>query len=189
MFRRLLAAAAMMVLLSPVTPAAQADAAPVPAAPADAQVRGVLLDSQGLPAAGYQIGLQSPAGDLFISAPTGPDGAFAVEGIPAGTYRLVALSPDGSEFPVLSKKLNLKPGQVERMELKLGRSARMPGTAAAGETPAAGARPGLWNRIWGTTAGKVAVVVVGAGALALALDDDDDDDEEGKPPVSPSVPR
>ena len=182
MLRRPLAAATILLLASPIAPAAQPGQA---TAPAGAQVRGVLLDNQGLPAAGYQLGLQSPDGDLFISAPTGPDGAFAIEAIPTGTYRLVALAPDGSEFPVLSKNLTLKQGQVERLELKLGRASRMPGSTLVGESST-----GEGMSFWKTTTGKIAVVVGGTAALGLALfTDGDDDDDEGKPPVSPSAPR
>jgi len=161
------------------------------AAAGTAQLRGVLLDAEGMPARGYQVGLRSADGDLFLSTATGPDGAFVVQIVPPGKYELVAFAPDGSEFPVVSKPIVLKEGQVARMEIRIGPKGYAPGHAPARAGGAAG------KGTAGATAGTAATggvlaswwvplaVVVGGAFAVSALDDDDKGSE---PEASPSNP-
>lgn len=161
-----------------------------PAATEGAQIRGVLLDQNGFPAVGYQVGLKTKGGDLTLSAPTGADGSFVLESLPPDTYRLVAFGPDGAEFPVLSREVALKPGQLERLEIRISGKGGVPGKGGAAETKAAAKSAGKGLRGWvaGSAAGKVAVVLGGAfavGALASAASSGGDENNSGPPP-SPS---
>lgn len=162
--------------------------AATPKAPSGAQIRGVLLDQNGLPAVGYQVGLKTKTGDLTLAAPTGADGTFTLEGLPPDTYRLVAFGPDGAEFPVLAREVTLKPGQVERMEIRISGKAVPPGKGdGAGLKPVSKASGKGWKGWMGSSVGKVALVIGGAFAIgALATAASDDDDEDNGPPPSPS---
>lgn len=189
--RRLLAVA--LITLFALPPAALA--APAATSPTTAEVRGVLLNMDGTPAAGYQLGLRSKSGDLFLSAPAGADGAFAIEGLPPDSYRVVAFSPNGSEFPVLGREVELKAGQVERIEAKLGVKVIAPGSAegkaaaTTTKTASAGAKGKGFAGFWATTTGKVVIIVGGlfaVGAAASALSGNDDNNNDNNP--SPSVP-
>ena len=149
-----------------------------------AQIRGVLLDQQGMPAVGHQIGVKSGAGDLMLSAPTGADGHFVLSQLPPGRYELVAFDADGAQFPVASEPVTLEPGQIARMEVRIAGPAQPPGRTRT-PAPAEQSRGAFgWFRDLPGYA-KVGIVVAGAFAVALALDDDDD---EEAPPVSPSSP-
>lgn len=146
-----------------------------------AQLRGVLLDAEGLPASGYQLGLKSPSGDLYLAPPTGADGAFALDAIPPGSYEVVAFSPDGEEFPVLGGGIVLEPGKVERLEIRLKPTGYPPGRPPEPE-PVSEKEPdrgGWFSRMWnsgpGGKAGIVAIVV-GAGWGVVELVDDDEKD-------------
>ncbi|GEM_PF-3647738 len=163
------------------------------AAAGTAQLRGVLLDNEGMPARGYQVGLRSADGDLFLSTATGPDGAFVVQIVPPGKYELVAFAPDGSEFPVLSKPVVLKEGQVARLEIRIGPKGYAPGHApakAAGAT-GKGATAGAAGAGGAVTAGALAswwvplAVVVGG---AFAVNAASDNDKGSEPEASPSSP-
>ncbi len=171
--RRLTSLLAILAIVLPVSSLAFAQNV--------AQVRGVLLTEEGLPAVGYQVALKNDAGDLFLSPQTGKDGFFELAQLPADTYRLVAFDPKGAEFPILSKGVQLEAGQVERVEIRLAAGQAMP----PGRTPLAPAASG-GSGVVGWFKGlpiiaKVGIVAVGAFAIYEAVDDDDDDD-----PVSPS---
>ncbi|MDQ7007476.1 MAG: carboxypeptidase-like regulatory domain-containing protein [Acidobacteriota bacterium] len=161
--------------------------APLFAQPATAALRGVLLDAEGLPAVAYQVGLRSAEGDLFLSAPATIDGHFNISDLPAGRYRLVAFDEKGAEFPVLSEEITLKPGTVERLEIRISGTSAPPGRAASSSTaPAGGAGRHLvqwWKGF--PLAAKVGVVAVGAFAVYQAVDSSDPAPER---PVSPSAP-
>ncbi len=165
------------------------------AAAGTAQLRGVLLDAEGMPAHGYQVGLRNADGDLFLSTATGPDGSFAVQIVPPGKYELVAFAPDGSEFPVLSKPVTLKEGQVARLEIRLGAKGFAPGHAPARAAAAAGKGGGA------AAAGAGGTTAAAAGALAswwlplavvvggaFAVNSLDDNDPGPEPEASPSSP-
>lgn len=145
-----------------------------------AQIRGVLLDAEGMPAVGHQIGLKSATGDLMLSAPTGADGHFVLSQLPPGRYEIVAYDADGAEFPIMSDEVALEPGQIARLEVRISGAPHPPGRTRPAAAPASsgGGFRGL------STLTKVGIVVGGAFAVALALDSDDDP----TPSVSPSVP-
>lgn len=151
-----------------------------------ASLRGVLLSAEGLPAVGYQVGLRSAEGDLFISAPASADGHFNVSDLPPGRYRLVAFDEQGAEFPVLSREITLAPGAIERLEIRISGTSLPPGrSASGGGAPARlGSRLTRWWKGF-PLAGKIGVVAVGAFAAYQAVDGGDSTPER---PVSPSAP-
>lgn len=150
------------------------------ASPSTATVRGVLLTKDGLPAEGYQIGLKSAAGDLFLSAPTRADGSFAVELLPPGRYRLVAFAPDGAEFPVMSKEVRLRAGDVERVEVRVSGEPRVPGSADRAAAASEATKTGGGTRPW-----MIGVAIGGLFGLGLILASNDDGSSS---PASPSTP-
>lgn len=176
-FRRAVALMTLFALLVPTALLAQAAGT--------AEVRGVLLDTGGLPAQGYQIGLRTADGNLFLSKATPADGTFVIEGLPPATYQLVAFAPDGGELPVVAKQVTLAAGQKERVEIRLASdkaqvAGRVPGEAAAGG--AASSSPTFsWKAL-----GIAAVAIGGAFAIGYWVFDDDDDDVERT--ASPSLP-
>jgi hypothetical protein len=143
-----------------------------------------LLDHQGMPAVGHQIGVKSGAGDLMLSPPTGQDGHFVLNNLPPGKYELVAFDPEGAQFPVVSEEVTLEPGQIERLEVRISGPAQPPGRTRSPEPTSATGSKGVVGWFRGlSTVSKVAIVVAGAAAVGLAVDSDDDDET---PPVSPS---
>ncbi len=170
---------AVMVLFPAATLAFQA--------PPAAQLRGVLLNAEGLPASGFQLGLKSRAGDLYLAPPTGADGSFAIDGLPAGPYQVVAFAPDGTEFPVVGGEIELRAGAVERLEIRLRATGHSPGRPPDASPPGApGAKGGNWfSRLWhsgpGGKAGLIAIVVGGGYGIFELVDDDDDEPRAASP--------
>jgi hypothetical protein len=178
MLKTLRRAVALLSLISILVPAAT-----FAQAPGTAEVRGVLLDTAGAPAKGYQIGLKTTDGNLFLSKATPADGTFVVDGLPPATYQLVAFAPDGGEVPVVAKQMALTAGQKERVEIRLASdkaqvAGRVPAEAAAGST---GSSTFSWKAV-----GYAALAIAGGFALGAWVFDDDDDTVER--PASPSLP-
>jgi hypothetical protein len=149
-----------------------------------AQVRGVLLDAEGLPAEGYQLGVKGEAGDLFLSPATAQDGSFVVQALPPGRYTMVAYAPDGTEYPVLGRAVELSPGQVERVELRLGEVGGPPGRDPEALRGARQAEEEVAGSFWSSRTGKIVLVTGGVFAAALLVSAaDDDDDDDGQSPV------
>ena len=153
------------------------------------EVRGVLLDTAGLPAKGYQIGLKTPDGNLFLSKATAADGTFVVSGLPPATYQFVAFAPDGGELAVAPRQTTLAAGQKERTELRLtSDKAVAPGTVPAGAAAAAGATgatAAASTFSWGAF-GIAAGAIAGAFLIGELVINDDDNGVER--PASPSLP-
>ncbi|GAB4371935.1 MAG: hypothetical protein Kow0062_07910 [Acidobacteriota bacterium] len=164
-------------------------AAPICAQPAGATtpgaLRGVLLDAEGLPAEAHQVGARSAAGDLFLSPPTGPDGSFALTGLPPGEYRLVAFGPDGTEYPLAPASVEVGAGQAVRLELRLAGAAGPPGRTAEGVGRVRSQTRGGGPSFWSTRTGRL--VLIGGGVVAAALLYSATDDDEAPAP-SPATP-
>ncbi|RMG48702.1 MAG: carboxypeptidase regulatory-like domain-containing protein [Acidobacteria bacterium] len=164
------------------TPLALALAAWLAAAPGGAALaqsstaglRGVLLDQEGLPAVGFQVGLRRATGDLFLSPPTGKDGSFALAGLPPGRYELTAFDPRGEELGVTRKQVLLEAGRYERVELRLSGPPHPPGRAPAPEPAAERPKAGRLVTIGIPVAAAVVALLVAGGG--------------GEAPVSPSSP-
>jgi hypothetical protein len=172
--RRAVALLSMLAVLLPTVSLAQAPTA---------EVRGVLLDTAGAPAKGYQIGLKTADGNLFLSKATPADGTFVIDGLPPATYQLVAFAPDGGEVPVLAKQVALTGGQKERVEIRLASdkaqvAGRVPAEAAAGS---ASGTTFSWSAV-----GYAALAIGGAFAIgSWAIDNDNNDVQRS---VSPTLP-
>lgn len=96
-----------------------------------AELRGVVLDASGKPAAGYPMKLTTELWGEVIMHPTEDDGSFVVNGLPAGTYELRVFEPSGSNpNPIASKKVTLADGQAEPIEIRVGSATT--GSSAAG---------------------------------------------------------
>ena len=175
--RRAVALLTLFAILVPTATLAQATGT--------AEVRGVLLDTGGLPAKGFQIGLKTPDGNLFLSKATLADGTFVVDGLPPATYQLVAFAPDGGEVPVVAKQMALAAGQKERVEIRLASDkAQVAGRPPAGEA-AAGAQASSATFSW-KALGYSALAIAGGFAIGYWVFEDDDDDVERS--ASPSLP-
>jgi len=177
--RRTVALLTLLAIVLPTTLLAQANGT--------AEVRGVLLDTGGLPAKGYQIGLKTPDGNLFLSKATAADGTFVVGGLPPATYQLVAFAPDGGELPVIAKQVALAAGQKERVEIRLASDkAEVAGRVPTGEAAAAGSSAAGSTFSW-SALGIAAVATVGIFALGTWVIDDDNNDVErsGSPNLPP----
>ena len=180
MLKTLRRSVALLTLLALVIPTAA-----LAQAPGAAEVRGVLLDTGGLPAKGYQIGLRTADGNLFLSKATPADGTFVIDGLPPATYQLVAFAPDGGEVPVVAKQMALASGQKERVEIRLASdkaqvAGRVPAEAAATGSSASSATFS-WKAL-----GIAAVAIAGGFAIGYWAFEDDDDDVERS--ASPSLP-
>lgn len=175
--RRSIALLTLLALLLPTATLAQAAGT--------AEVRGVLLDTGGLPAQSFQIGLRTTDGNLFLSKATPADGTFVVDSLPPATYQLVAFAPDGGEVPVLAKQMALAAGQKERVEIRLASDkAQVAGWVPAEAAPAsttASSSTVNWKAL-----GIAAVAIAGGFAIGYWVFEDDDDDVERS--ASPSLP-
>ncbi len=153
-----------------------------------AVVRGVLLDTSGLPAQGFQLGLKTTDGNLFLSQPTGADGAFAIEGLPPATYQLAAFAPDGGEIPVIAKPVALSAGQQERVEIRLSTDkATVAGRPPAADAGAIAPAPAQTSSVGWANVGWAALAIAGAFAIGYWVFDDDEV-KRNKPIPSPYLP-
>lgn len=177
--RRSIAALLVLMICLPVTALTQPSTT--------AEVRGVLLDTGGLPAKGFQVGLKTPDGSLFLSQPTAADGTFAIEGLPPATYQLAAFAPDGGEIPVVSKPVTLAAGQKDRVEIRLSSDK----ATVAGRVPEAGMvapAAATSSTVGWANVGWAALAIAGTWGLGSWLLDDDDNDVRRDDSVSKSQP-
>jgi hypothetical protein len=138
-----------------------------------------------MPAKGYQVALKDKTGNLLMSGPSDADGAFVIPGVPPSSYRVTAFTPEGTEFTVLSQPVTLKAGQMERLELRVGRHGAAPGRAAGKPTGKTAATAGAAAE---TTegSGKKKLIVIGivvAGAFAAAAFSSGDNGSQAPPPT------
>jgi hypothetical protein len=127
-------------------------------APAD--LRGVVLDAFGQPAAGYLMKITTSQWGEVILHPTEKDGTFVVSGLPSGKYEVRVFDPRGNpDSPIASKQVTLAAGQAEKIEIRVGSD----NPAAAGSKSAAG------RRATRTTLGTAADNWAAAGIFALVL--------------------
>jgi hypothetical protein len=91
-------------------------AAGVAAQTTTSSIRGVVRDDSG-PVAGATVQLVNTASGYTHSATSGPEGNFTVAGLPAGTYLLVASSP---EHPEISQEVQILVAQDVEVDVTLG---------------------------------------------------------------------
>jgi hypothetical protein len=144
-----------------------------------AQFAGTILDPDGRPAAGFQVVLKdAERGTEFTSAPSGPDGAYAVSVRIGGNYALArVLAPDGTALPVQSiPPVRVDSAGTNRLDVAFQRQAPTPRTREDEDDRGAAAKP-WYKKPWG-----IVGIVLGVGAVAALAAGGGDDD----PPVSPS---
>jgi TonB-dependent Receptor Plug Domain/Carboxypeptidase regulatory-like domain len=78
----------------------------------NAALKGKVSDPAGEPVPSARVYIPNVAGDL-----TETDGVFAINGIPAGSYRLIVIGDE--TFDTLFVDVTLAPGQVQNLDLKL----------------------------------------------------------------------
>lgn len=98
-----------------ITLALAASAVAAPAARA-ADLRVVVLDPDGGPAAGALVVADALAGESRLSATTGDDGSALIEGVPEGRYLVSARSAELSAAPI---EVTLSEGGTDAVELAL----------------------------------------------------------------------
>lgn len=164
---RLLAALAALSLLL------GAPTALVAAAPAGGRVHGLLLDTEGRPAAGHALILLDAEGVEVARGAANASGHYTVANVPRGTFTLVVEAPDGSRAAVAVAPLAVR-GAAYRLNLRLVEQGDEPDTAV----PTAS---GSW---WGNlpTTGKVWAIAGGLAMTAFLVAVIDDDAET---PASP----
>jgi hypothetical protein len=126
----------------------------------------VLESDPPAPKAGVVITLVEPSSEkTYSSAATDADGLFRVDNAPAGSYRVVAETPQGAYLA--SDAVELAPGDNRPVSLTLnGAAPNYQSTSGAG-----GQGGGLptWAK-WVIVGG---IVVIGAAAVASVTSDDD----------------
>jgi hypothetical protein len=134
--------------------------APVLAA-GEAQLAGRVFDADGAtPRSGVVVTLVDPASDASVSsAPTSHEGTFRIEQAPAGTYRVLAETPEGAFLA--ADPVDLQPGSNQPLSLTLKVAPGMDGTT--------GSKMKTWKK-W-LIAGGIAV-----GALFLINEVTDETD-------------
>jgi len=148
------------------------------AAPATATLTGtVYAGDVKTPLAGATVVVTGAAGKILASEPTGADGSFTVDAIPAGSCHVTLQTADG-RFPVATP-VSLAPGQTRSVHVALkGRSDqdeknKKKGAAATGEGRGTGAMI------------AVLIGVLAAGAAAISYGND----HNQQPATSPSTPN
>ena len=135
----------------------------------------VLESDPPAPKAGVVITLVEPSSEkTFSSEPTDSDGLFRVDSAPAGSYRVVAETPQGAYLA--AEALELTAGDNRPVSLTLnGTAPNYQATSGAGGQQSQGGGLPTWAK-WVIVGG---IVVIGVAAVASVTSDDDE------PPASP----
>ncbi len=145
---------ALLVVFVPVRPLAFAAAG--------ASFRGkVVAAGGGAPRAGVVVALVAPSSTeaIYRSSPTDDRGVFRVEGVPAGSYRLLVETPDGTFLASDPVELEAGPNRPVSLALRADPPA---------EGGASGAGQSRWQK-WVIVGG----IVVGALIVVDALTEED----------------
>lgn len=128
----------------------------------------VLESDPPTPMAGVVITLVDPSSEeTFSSDETDDDGLFRVDNAPAGSYRVVAETPQGAYLA--SDAVNLSAGDNRPVSLSLNGAAPNYQSGAGGQQTQGGGLP-TWAK-WVIVGG---IVVIGAAAVASVTSDDDE---------------
>ena len=136
----------------------------------------VLESDPPTPMEGVVITLVDPSSEqTFSSDETDSDGLFRVDNAPAGSYRVVAETPQGAYLA--SDAVNLSSGDNRPVSLSLnGAAPNYQSTAGAGGQQTTGGSLPLWAK-WVIVGG---IIVIGAAAVSSVTSDD-----EQETPASP----
>ena len=141
-----------------------------------AGISGVVVSAgDQAPLAGVKVHAVDPAtGEIFSSAPTGNDGGFALDNLPASTYEFAVESSGG--LYVVATPLALEPGETKALNLAVAKAA--PASESATPRPPRGT-PGIWDN-----PKLAALIVIG---LAIVVGFAVDEITDPGPPVSSPV--
>jgi hypothetical protein len=130
----------------------------------------VLESDPPAPKAGVVITLVEPSSEkTYSSTATGADGLFRVDSAPAGSYRVVAETPQGAYLA--TDAVDLSAGDNRPVSLTLGSAApNYQSTSDAGGQQSQGGSLPTWAK-WVIVGG---IVVIGAAAVASVTSDDDE---------------
>ncbi|UZK70090.1 TonB-dependent receptor [Sphingomonas sp. S1-29] len=104
-------------------------AAPAAAQTTTASIRGTVTDASGAPVAGATVTAVATANNITRTATTAANGAYILNGVRTGEYRVTIAGSDGSTFERL---VTVAIGQSATLDAQLGAA------AADGEAPAEG---------------------------------------------------
>jgi hypothetical protein len=152
----------VQVVLDPARGVVDAANVAVALTPATAGVQGVILNADGAPVAGAAIELTSGKDPRTTFSANEPPGGFGFSNLPPGAYVLSASLP-GSATAV--QLVNVRPGDVARVEVRLERQAALVGIALnADGTPLGSATIRLYpaDAFPGPASAAVATVTTGA---------------------------
>ncbi|MER2560325.1 MAG: carboxypeptidase regulatory-like domain-containing protein [Myxococcaceae bacterium] len=114
----------------------------------EATLQGLVRDEQGAPVPMFSVLLQAKQGALELNAVeprhvVDADGAFHVSGVTPGAYELVIAAPGFA--PSNPQVLELPPGEIRSVEVRLGRGVQVQGSIVSRSTraPLRGARVSL----------------------------------------------
>ena len=148
------------------------------AAPATATLAGtVYADDVKTPLAGATIVVTDPAGRTLSSIPTGANGAFKIEAIPAGTCTVALETADG-RFPIATP-VALAPGQTRGVHVAL--KGKATDEEEKKKKKGAGYVPGEGRG----TGAMIAVLVGFVAAGAEIINRGNDDDQTTQSPSTP----
>ncbi len=107
-----------------------------------AGISGVVVSAEDqAPLAGVKVHAADPATrEIFSSAPTGDDGSFALDNLPASTYEFAVESSEG--LYVVATPLALRAGEIKAMNLAV--AALPPTSESVSRGPTRGT-PSIWN--------------------------------------------
>ena len=89
------------------------------ATPVGGRIEGLLLDVEGLPAAGYHLVLVDPDGNATEAEAVSEEGLYSFRDLPAGTYSMAIQSRDGRFAPVAAAPVRLRSGQLVRRDVRM----------------------------------------------------------------------
>jgi hypothetical protein len=151
----------VQVVLDPARGVVDATNVSVALTPAAAGVQGVIVNADGAPVAGAAIELSSGTDPRTTFSANDPPGGFGFSNLPPGAYVLSASLPGSSPAVQL---VNVRPGDVARVEVRLERQAALVGIALKADgTPLGGATIRLYpaDRFPGPASAAVATTTTG----------------------------
>jgi len=155
---------------------------PALAAPTPARIEGLVVDSAGTPAAGYEVLLVEPAGQAVASATTDQGGLYSFREVAGGSYAMGLRDPRGGIAPVLADPVRVEPGSLVRRDIALHTV-----QPAVAQREAVHYGLGEWwvSRTRGEKTITIAGFVGGLTLLYFLLENDNKTKEQGASPSSP----
>jgi len=152
-------------------------ALPAWAGPAPASLSGALVRAvDQSPLVGAKLHVGNPeTGAILTSAPTDPQGAFAIEGLAPATYEL-AVEMNGGLY-VVTTPVRLAPGQARTLSVAIASAATPEGEDDDDDKPGAAAAPAKLS-LWENPLTAALIVLGAAIVVGYVVDEATDDDSE-----------